>query len=76
MTDRERYEQAALWRQTVLPKLRRVMQELTDAHDTCPVSIERIQISGAIEAADKACVTCVANLMLAHDYLEQADAQG
>lgn len=70
--DRERFEQAALWRQTVLPRMRAVLAELRELRDSCgDPSLERLQLARAIDSTAWAINTCAADLEIALDRLDQ-----
>lgn len=54
---REDWEQAALWRGIVGSELRAAHAHLTKALSRCPVSIEKVQIRGALRRLNDAIAT-------------------
>lgn len=65
LTELQRYEQAAAWREVALALIRDAQGKLKAAHDACPASMEAVQLDRAVSATREALKECENGLVVA-----------
>jgi hypothetical protein len=71
LTELERYEQAAAWREKTLPLVRDALGKLREARKACPTSVEAVQLERAVSSVRDALKECERSLVVARRMIDR-----